>query len=100
MALRDVGAQLSIRFPRQRVVKTLLDGGTPAVIPEAEPDTKKKVEVAKTDVPITPKPADVPPSFVEGGESVESDAQSDVEAIDTSELESDEKNNPEVSDEA
>ena len=100
VALRDVGAQLSIRFPRQRVVKTLLDGGTPAIIPEAEPDTKKTVEVAKTDVPVTPKPADVQPSFVEGGDSVEPDDQSDIEASDTTELESDEKTNTEVSDEA
>ena len=97
VALRDVGAQLSIRFPRQRVVKTLLDGGTPAVIPEAEPDTQKKAEVAKTDVPVTPKSADVQPSFIEGGEP---DAQSDIESIDTTESESDEKTNPEVSDEA
>jgi len=32
IALRDVGAQLSIRFPKQRVIKTLVDGGTPRVI--------------------------------------------------------------------
>jgi hypothetical protein len=36
IALRDVGAQLSIRFPRQRVVKTILDGGIPPPIPEPE----------------------------------------------------------------
>lgn len=38
VALRDVGAQLATRFSRQRVVKTLLDGGTPRVIPERKPE--------------------------------------------------------------
>jgi hypothetical protein len=40
IALRDVGAQLSTRFVRQRVVKTLLDGGSPPAIPVAEPEKK------------------------------------------------------------
>jgi len=42
IALRDVGAQLSIRFPRQKVVKTLIDGGTPAVI-ETKAEREQKV---------------------------------------------------------
>jgi hypothetical protein len=44
IALRDVGAQLSIRFPQQSVVKTLLDGGAPPTIPE--PESKKPVQIA------------------------------------------------------
>ncbi len=47
IALRDVGAQLSTRFPRQRVVKTLLDGGVPAPIPELEePEADEAAELA------------------------------------------------------
>jgi hypothetical protein len=43
IALRDVGAQLSIRFPQQSVVKTLLAGGAPATIPEPEPEEELQV---------------------------------------------------------
>jgi hypothetical protein len=52
VALRDVGAQLSIRFPRQRVVKTLLDGGSPPTIAESEPE--ESVEVASSDIVAEP----------------------------------------------
>ena len=43
VALRDVGAQLSIRFPQQSVVKTLLDGGAPSIIFEPEPEPEPEL---------------------------------------------------------
>jgi hypothetical protein len=46
IALRDVGAQLSIRFPQQTVVKTLLAGGAPPTIPESEPEPEEQLQVA------------------------------------------------------
>ena len=46
IALRDVGAQLSIRFPKQKVVKTLVDGGTPRVI-ETKAEREQKIADAK-----------------------------------------------------
>jgi hypothetical protein len=46
IALRDVGAQLSIRFPQQTVVKTLLAGGAPPTIPEPEPEPEEQLQVA------------------------------------------------------
>lgn len=55
IALRDVGAQLSIRFPKQRVVKTLIDGGSPRVIStkaeriQQEADRKAAEEQAEKD---------------------------------------------------
>lgn len=45
IALRDVGAQLSTRFPKQRVVKTLLDGGSPTPIPEPEEPKSEKTAI-------------------------------------------------------
>lgn len=50
VALRDVGAQLSIRFPQQSVVKTLLDGDAPPIIFEPEPEPEQKPELATSDV--------------------------------------------------
>ena len=52
VALRDVGAQLSIRFPQQSVVKTLLAGGAPPIIPEPEPkpEPEQKPELVTSDV--------------------------------------------------
>lgn len=35
VALRDVGAQIAIQFPRQQVIKELLAGGSPDVIEES-----------------------------------------------------------------
>jgi hypothetical protein len=45
IALRDVGAQLSIRFPQQTVVKTLLAGGAPPTIPEPEPELEPEEQL-------------------------------------------------------
>jgi hypothetical protein len=46
IALRDVGAQLSIRFPQQSVVKTLLAGGAPPTIAEPKPEPEEQLQVA------------------------------------------------------
>lgn len=50
VALRDVGAQLAIQFPRQQVIKQLLNGETPDVIEEAP------TPVAEADESFSPKP--------------------------------------------
>ena len=44
VALRDVGAQLSIRFARQRTIKQLLNGDSPEPISEPEEVADKVVE--------------------------------------------------------
>ncbi|MFT6407987.1 MAG: hypothetical protein ACJAQ6_001403 [Arenicella sp.] len=92
VALRDVGAQLSIRFPRQRVVKMLLEGGTPPVIPEPEPP----IEVAAVDVDPEPnidQLAELPtidqdevdkPSLSSDQDSEEQPVETDLEGSDES----------------
>jgi len=98
VALRDVGAQLSTRFSRQRVVKTLLDGGTPPAIaedepeiaepevaesksesgaePEAKPEADETVELASNDVSdaVDSDALGEQPSFEEEGVNNEPDA--------------------------
>ena len=91
VALRDVGAQLSIRFPRQRVVKILLEGGTPPPIPE--PEAPLDVVAAEVDPePTTNSIADLP-TFAEDGvekpslasdENAEEAAETDLEGDDES----------------
>ncbi len=80
VALRDVGAQLSIRFPRQRVVKTLLDGGRPPTLPEPEPEpaVEDKVEVAVNDAVEESAAAVEQPTF--DGATVEETDQPDGES--------------------
>jgi hypothetical protein len=76
IALRDVGAQLSIRFPRQSVVKTLLDGGSPQTIPEPEPEPEESIEVADNDAIVGPliEKIDQAPSFDQTAEGSATEA--------------------------
>jgi len=99
VALRDVGAQLSIRFPRQRVVKTLLDGGAPAAIPDVDTEVEENVEVAVADVSSDSSQTGEVQSFVEGESAAQPESQSDTEAVDEVDVESDDNTNTEVSDE-
>ncbi len=99
VALRDVGAQLSIRFPRQRVVKTLLDGGAPPAIPDVDTDVEENVEVAVADVSSDSSQTGDVQSFVEGESAAQPESQSDTEAVDEVDVESDDNTNTEVSDE-
>jgi len=99
VALRDVGAQLSIRFPRQRVVKTLLDGGAPPAIPDVDTDVEENVEVAVADVSSDSGQTGEVQSFVEGESAAQPESQSDTEAVDEVDVESDDNTNTEVSDE-
>jgi len=99
VALRDVGAQLSIRFPRQRVVKTLLDGGAPAAIPDVDTEAEENVEVAVADVSSDSSQTGEVQSFVEGESAAQPESQSDTEAVDEVDVESDDNTNTEVSDE-
>jgi len=99
VALRDVGAQLSIRFPRQRVVKTLLDGGAPAAIPDVDTEVEENVEVAVADVSSDSGQTGEVQSFVEGESAAQPESQSDTEAVDEVDVESDDNTNTEVSDE-
>ncbi|MBL4671292.1 MAG: hypothetical protein JKX81_03450 [Arenicella sp.] len=66
IALRDVGAQLSIRFPQQSVVKTLLDGGAPPTIPEPEPEEPLQVAANNDDTGPTAAFLDELPDFEQG----------------------------------
>ena len=57
VALRDVGAQLSIRFARQRTIKQLLAGQTPEPIAEpevevAEPEADKISDVIEPEAEV------------------------------------------------
>jgi len=99
VALRDVGAQLSIRFPRQRVVKTLLDGGAPPAIPDLDTEAEENVEVAVADVSSDSSQTGEVQSFVEGESAAQPESQSDTEAVDEVDVESDDNTNTEVSDE-
>jgi len=99
VALRDVGAQLSIRFPRQRVVKTLLDGGAPPAIPDVDTEAEENVEVAVADVSSDSSQTGEVQSFVEGESAAQPESQSDTEAVDEVDVESDDNTNTEVSDE-
>jgi len=85
IALRDVGAQLLTRFPRQRVVKTLLDGGVPTPIPEFDPkpQAEPKVELAANEAKAEAVKEDVgeQPTFDDGKQNeVPDGAASDDES--------------------
>jgi len=103
VALRDVGAQLSIRFPKQRVIKTLLDGGSPRVLPELEsepepePEVEEAAEVAANDAGSDGE-SNGQPSFDDG--APERSAQPEVDNNDDAGAEAGDKTDTEVSDEA
>jgi len=101
VALRDVGAQLSIRFPRQRVVKTLLDGGSPPTLPEPEPEpaVEDKVEVAVNDAAEENATVVEQPTF--DGSAVEDTDRPDGESSgDEIDVDGGDQSNTEVSDDA
>lgn len=81
IALRDVGAQLAIKFPRQRVIKTFLAGGIPEpkVITDSDA-TLVSTEVTKVDVSneVTGMPSDEKASSGNADESVDADTKEDV----------------------
>ena len=55
VALRDVGAQLSIRFAKQRTIKQLLNGNIPEPIPEEESEEAPSEQAADENVVDTDK---------------------------------------------
>ena len=94
IALRDVGAQLSTRFPRQRVVKTLLDGGAPTPIPEPEPEIEETKAEEKTELAANDSKSEA--EVDQPGEQPSFDQES---TGDTSEAPSENQTDAEASDE-
>ncbi len=69
VALRDVGAQLSLRFAKQRTIKQLLAGDTPQVISEPEVEPEPEPEVEPTPKPTLDSAQAVEPAVTGAGES-------------------------------